>query len=236
MKPAVCVVLVSPRNPLNIGAAARAMSNFGFDDLRLVNAYEVAFREAKSAVGADKVLKSAREFPGLGEAVADCTLVAGTTGSMSQKATQPLYALEQGAKRLRRRPGRTALVFGSEKHGLSNEDLSFCDWLLRIPSRPEHRSMNLGQAVAVCLYELIRNPRAPKPAAARKKPATGVQTELLVARLDDALHQSGYYAGSGILRSRLRLRSLVKRLDLSERDAVVLMGMLRQILWKLEHP
>ncbi len=236
MNSAVCLVLVSPRNPLNIGAAARAMSNFGFSDLRLVNAYDVAFREAKSAVGAGAVLKAARQFDSLGDALTDCRLVVGTTGSIAQKAPQPLLGLEQAAKKLRRCAGRAALLFGSEKYGLSNEDMSHCDWLLRIPSRPEHRSMNLGQAVAVCLYELIRGARASKPSAPARKYATGAHIELLVARLDEALSQSGYYAGSGVLRSRLRLRNLVKRLDLSERDAVVMVGMLRQILWKLSHP
>ena len=73
------VVLISPRNPLNIGAAARAMSNFGFFHLRLVNAYDVAFREAKSAVNAATVLESAQQYKTIGEAVADCALVVGTT-------------------------------------------------------------------------------------------------------------------------------------------------------------
>ncbi|MBV8843869.1 MAG: hypothetical protein JO307_13750, partial [Bryobacterales bacterium] len=71
------VVLVAPRNPLNIGAAARAMSNFGFFDLRLVNPYQVAFREAKSAVKAERVLRDAQEYSTLAEAVADCALVVG---------------------------------------------------------------------------------------------------------------------------------------------------------------
>ena len=73
------VVLVAPRNPLNIGAAARAMSNFGFLHLRVVNPYDVAFREARSAVGASEVLANAEEYKSLAEAIADCTLVVGTT-------------------------------------------------------------------------------------------------------------------------------------------------------------
>src|ERR1035441_9055492 len=77
--PQLSVVLVSIRNPLNIGAAARAMANFGLEDLRVVNPYEVAFREAVSAVGGAHVLKSARVFETVAEAVADCSLVVGTT-------------------------------------------------------------------------------------------------------------------------------------------------------------
>src|SRR5262249_44181117 len=155
------------RNPLNIGAAARAMSNFGFFDLRLVNPYEVAFREAKSAVKAHRVLENAREFPTLADAVADCALVVGTTSKGPRALEHPLRRVEYRgraiAKKLASAP--VALLFGSEKFGLSNEDLSYCHWLLRIPTREEHGSMNLGQSVAVCLYEIIRN-----PAAASAKP------------------------------------------------------------------
>jgi TrmH family RNA methyltransferase len=157
------VVLVNTRNPLNIGAAARAMSNFGFFHLRVVNPYELAFREARSAVGASPILAAAEEFPSLAEAVADCTLVVGTTSVGHRELQHPVKRLEQAAPLIRKRlaASRVALLFGSEKRGLSNEDLSHCHWLLRIPTREEHRSMNLGQAVAVCLYELARNSSLP---------------------------------------------------------------------------
>src|SRR2546430_15232756 len=149
------VILVAPRNPLNIGAAARAMSNFGFFHLRVVNPYELAFREARSAVGAVPLLAQATEFKTVAEAVADCTLVVGTTSVGQRQLQHSARRLDQAASLLSKQlaGGRVALLFGSEKRGLSNEDLSHCHWLLRIPTREEHRSMNLGQAVAVCLYE-----------------------------------------------------------------------------------
>src|SRR6185437_9606509 len=130
------VVLVSTRNPLNIGAAARAMSNFGFSQLRVVNPYELAFREAKSAVGAAGLLRNAQEFSSLAEAVADCTLVAGTTAARDRKLDHSLRPLQQGAALIRRKALRdkVALLFGSEKRGLSNEDFSHCDFLIRIPT------------------------------------------------------------------------------------------------------
>jgi tRNA C32,U32 (ribose-2'-O)-methylase TrmJ len=78
------VVLVATRNPLNVGAAARAMSNFGFSRLRVVAPYDVAFREARSAVGAPQLLKNAEEFPNVSDAVADCSLVVGTTAASSR--------------------------------------------------------------------------------------------------------------------------------------------------------
>jgi len=116
------VVLVNTRNPLNIGAAARAMSNFGFFHLRVVNPYELAFREARSAVGASPILAAAEEFPSLAEAVADCTLVIGTTAVGHRELQHPVKRLEQAAPLIRKclATSRVALLFGSEKRGLSN--------------------------------------------------------------------------------------------------------------------
>src|SRR5229473_1900717 len=110
------VVLVATRNPLNIGAAARAMSNFGFPRLRLVNPYEPAFREARSAVGASKVLANAAVYERVAEAVADCTLVVGTTAVRHRDLHHPLRRLEIGARFIRKHlaSSRVALLFGSE--------------------------------------------------------------------------------------------------------------------------
>src|ERR1043166_1244462 len=140
--------MVATRNPLNIGAAARAMSNFGFMHLRLVNPYEVAFREARSAVGAGGILTAATEYKTVAEAIADCTLVIGTTAATKRELKHPLRRLEYGGKLLRNplTAGPVALLFGSEKYGLGNDDLAYCHWLMRIPTREEHGSMNLGQS------------------------------------------------------------------------------------------
>jgi tRNA/rRNA methyltransferase len=187
------VVLVATRNPLNIGAAARAISNFGFTNLRVVNPYDVAFREARSAVGASAVLANAQEFKSMSDAVADCTLVVGTTAVGPRELQHTLHRLEDGARIIRKRlaTGRIALLFGSEKVGLSNQDLSHCDFLIRIPTRPEHRSMNLAQAVAVCLYELVRRPNT-TTAPAKKVPARKGDLERLSTALANALLLSGY--------------------------------------------
>ena len=120
------VVLVATRNPLNIGAAARAMSNFGFPRLRLVTPFEPAFREARSAVGASEVLARAEVFQSVAEAVADCTLVVGTTAVRHRDLHPPLRRLEVGARLVRKRlaSNRVALLFGSEKRGLSNREIA----------------------------------------------------------------------------------------------------------------
>jgi len=229
------VVLVAPRNPLNIGAAARAMSNFGCPHLRLVNPYKVAFREARSAVGAGRLLAAAKEYPSVREAVADCSLVVGTTAVRHRELQHPLRRLETGARLIRKRlaSARVALLFGPEKTGLSNEDLSHCHWLMRIPTRQEHISMNLGQAVAVCLYELVRGAKV-KPQPARAQPAAlAAALDRISGSLFDALEISGYVNPKLAASAELKVRRMVRRFHLTEEDAEVFLGMLRQILWKL---
>ncbi len=229
------MVLVAPRNPLNIGAAARAMSNFGFTRLRLVNAYEVAYREARSAVGASAVLEGAEEFKTLAEAVADCTLVVGTASAGRRELRHPLRRLEYGARLIGRRLAASpvALVFGSEKFGLSNEDLSHCHWLMRIPTRAEHESMNLGQAAAVCLYELVRDAGAASAKPERKRRAEAGDLERATGLLLEVLRQSGYVNPRTAASTVEKIRRMMRRLDLSAADAVIWLGLLRQVLWKL---
>jgi TrmH family RNA methyltransferase len=232
------VVLVATRNPLNIGAVARAMSNFGVRRLRVVNPYEVAFREARSAVGASGLLAKAEQFDGVAEAVADCRLVVGTTAAGRRELQHGLRRLEQGARAIKRqlKTGPVALLFGSERYGLSNEELSHCHWLMRIPTREEHGSMNLGQAVAVCLYELVRGRKtaAAKIASGKKekKSAASREVERLTQILLEVLHTSGYVKPRAVAAEE-KLRRLVRRLELNADDTAVLLGMLRQIAWKL---
>ncbi|MGA7919172.1 MAG: RNA methyltransferase [Candidatus Acidiferrales bacterium] len=272
------VVLVSARNPLNIGAAARAMSNFAFSYLRVVTPYGPAYREARSAIGASSVLAKAEEYKTLAEAVADCALVVGTTAVRHRGLRHPLYRLEDGAKiickllasgevsthktqrkkspRLRVSQNRVALLFGSEKFGLTNEDLSHCNWLLHIPTSEQNISMNLGQAVAVSLYELIRrtksdlssrskNRSSDTPKVATKfgskfakptekpRPATAGELERFTAVLTEALSASGFLDLRKVADANERIRRLVRRLNLPSRDADMWTGIMRQIVWKL---
>jgi TrmH family RNA methyltransferase len=230
------VVLVAPRNPLNIGAAARAMANFGFTRLRVVNPYDVAFREARSAVHATSVLAAAEEFSNVGDAVADCRLVVGTTSLGHRELHHPLRRLEYAARLIRRQltAAPVALLFGSEKFGLSNEEMSHCHWLLRISTVDLNRSMNLGQAVAVCLYELARDARSIAAQPEKLKIAAAADSEQITAMLIEALERSGYINPRTAASTKTKVRRLIRRLNLTARDAPVVLGMLRQILWKLE--
>jgi TrmH family RNA methyltransferase len=250
------VVLVDTRNPLNMGAVARAMSNFGSLHLRVVNPYEKAYRQAVSAVGASTVMREAEEFALVAEAVADCTLVVGTTAVGNREVQQPLMGLQEAARMIRERleTSRVALLFGSEKRGLSNEQLSYCQWLLRIPTREEHRSMNLGQAAAVCLYEISRiengklkmgekahsGTRSSKGKIGKSGDEAGKEFASMetVERITEvwleALERSGYVGARARRTSEEKLRRMLRRFTMTERDAEVVLGMMKKVVGKLE--
>jgi TrmH family RNA methyltransferase len=214
------------------------MANFGFSRLRVVNPYDVAFREARSAVGAAPLLQTAEEFASTAKAVDDCDLVVGTTSVGHRELQHPLRRLEYGARlilhRLQKAP--VALLFGSEKFGLSNEDLSHCHWLMRIPTVGQDLSMNLGQAVALCLYELARDPKAAEASPDPIRRAKAGEVEQITRLLMEALERSGYVNPTTGASTEEKVRRLVRRMDIAGRDAPVLMGMLRQVLWKLGQP
>lgn len=289
------VVLVGARNPQNIGAAARALQDFGFRDLRVINQFappfEAAQLEAKSAVGAGEVMRSAQLFSSLPEAIADCTLVAGTTAIGERGLRLPVHSLRDAAPHLLEHlgdtssplenatretaqpltqqtpsqlqasqltaqqnpstpeaaqpiaqpepdipePSRVALLFGSEKTGLTNEQLSHCSLLLTIPLfAPEgrHLSMNLGQSVAVCLYELSREgfegARAlPVPTAPT---ATAADRERLTALLHELMQRSDY-ARRFPANARLEIvRQLAGSLGKSREEAGTWMGLFKLVL------
>ncbi len=215
------------------------MSNFGFRDLRLVNAYDVAFREARSGVNAGEVLQEATCHPSLGEALTDCGWVAGATGLEAREVAAPMQRLERAGKDIRQAAtqGRVALVFGSEKHGLSRGDISHCHQLVHIPTRPAHDSMNLGQAVAVCLYELVRE-REGEAVPDRRQLIRAPQALLdrLHAQWFSVLQETGYAKRRVAMSLDRKVRLLIRRLNLSNADATLLLGMFRQCGLALEDP
>ncbi len=262
------VVLVSPRNPLNIGAAARAMANFGFRRLAVIAPYEPHWREAKSAVGAPDLLANARETATFAEAASDCTLVIGTGTLARRKPEQQVTFLPDLAPIVRReleRAGRVALVFGSEKRGLTGEDLEHCHLLVEIPTDPRQPSMNLGQAVAVCLYEIasrLNVPFASMAAPGPGSPATGprrwgggpllsgtredassgieppacaADLDLLAGVIDETMLAANYSPAAMRRANRHDLHVMLRRLALSHRDARRILGLFRRILWRLQH-
>jgi tRNA/rRNA methyltransferase len=248
----LAVVLVGARNPSNIGAAARAMQDFGFTDLRIVNDYAAPFEaaqlEAKSAVAAGEVMRSARLFDNLAAAIADCNLIVGTTAIGARELTQPVQTLQQVSPKiittLTLEHTRVAILFGSEKTGLTNQQLSHCTLLTTIPmfapgaaadgTPVRHLSMNLGQSVAVCLYELSREgfEGVKELPVLHEATATADDRERLTQLLLDVMHATDYSRRYPSNSSEILVRQLAQQLGATHREAMTWMGFLRQILWR----
>jgi tRNA/rRNA methyltransferase len=232
-------VLVRPRNPLNIGAAARAMANFGFREMVVVAPYSPVWQEMRSALGAEEIVTSARAVESLVEAIGDASMVVGTTAGSRRNLDRDLIPLPDFPAWLRQRKavGRVAVVFGSEKTGLSNEHLSYCHTLVRIPTVLDCSSMNLGQAVAVCAYELARAGLVPtrplRPTVHLSDPAGAQSLDHLFERAARVLDQVGYLKPKSRRATLLNLRRLILDLELTIHDARILGGILAQIEWKI---
>jgi tRNA/rRNA methyltransferase len=267
------VVLVGARNPSNIGAAARAMQDFGFSDLRIVNdfaaPFEAAQLEAKSAVAAQHVMTNARRYDNLATAIADCTLIVATTAIGARQLKHPILPLQQAAPLILQAlttdensqlppsaqdldsetwvndepqsatiEPRVALLFGSEKTGLTNDQLSHATLLTTIPmyapEQARHLSMNLGQSVAVCLYELTRSgfEASVEIPPLHEAPSTADDRERLTQLLLDVLQATGYTRRFPANAAEPLVRQLVQQLGTSHREAMTWMGIFRQILWR----
>jgi tRNA/rRNA methyltransferase len=228
------VVLVRTRNPLNIGVVARVMSNFGFLRLRLVQPFEPSFREARSAVGAAELLQNAEVFETVAEAVADCALVVGTSAVRDRELHHEVSTLPRVANDIciSLNKQNVALMFGSEKTGLSSEDLNHCNVLMRIATREEHVSLNLAQAVAVSLYEIGRED-AEAQSSDEPVMASAGNLERITAVLLEALNDCGYVKGESEVATEQKVRRLIKRMKLSDEDAELWLGMFRKMLWKM---
>jgi TrmH family RNA methyltransferase len=235
------IVLVSPRNPLNIGAVARAMANFGFEKLTVVAPYAPHWREARSAVGAPELLRNATECATLAEALAQCSFAAGTGTLEYRKPEQPIVPLPELGQMLAaelERAGRIAMVFGPEKHGLTREDLSSCHVLVEIPTDPRQPSMNLGQAVAVCLYEVACRMPANGADKVVEEPRIGARTtseslDRLGALIEETMTAAGYSPRAMQPANRHDLRLMLRRLSPSPLDTRRMLGLFRRILHRL---
>ena len=237
------------------------MANFGFARLAVVAPYEEHWREAKSAVGASDLLQNAMRVESLAEAVAECTLVIGTGTLARRKPEQPVIPLPELTPRVDAelaRGGRIALVFGPEKRGLTREDLAHCHMLVEIPTDARQPSMNLGQAVAVCLYELAARKDVTSRAESRETrklpsirpktgkttgrvtesdtPAAGRELERLAEVVEQTMLAANYSPEAMRAANRHDLNLLLRRLALTRRDARRILGLFRKVLWRLKHP
>lgn len=179
----ISIVLVKPRNPQNIGAAARAMGNFGFEDLRLVQPWDPTWQEAKSAVGASPILKKAKVFNTTQDAAKDANIIIATTALKNRKPFQQILTLNKIETFIKENNDKKiALLFGSEKTGLTAEDIDKADYILNIPTTAKVPSINLAQAVILCCWEFAKN-NLKTPRTNIKKSATVKEREIALNNL-----------------------------------------------------
>lgn len=218
------------------------MANFGFSRLSVVAPYAEHWNEARSAVGAESLLLKARETPSLAEAISHCTLVIGTATFTKRIPEQTRVSLPSLAGRIRnevQQGGHVALVFGSEKRGLTREDLSRCHLVVEIPTEPQQPSMNLAQAVAVCLYELSREWSSGKQSNIEERTAIvsadSGSLDLLGELIEKTMVLANYSPSVMQSANAHDLRLMLRRLCLNPEDARRILGLFRRISRKIEH-
>jgi tRNA/rRNA methyltransferase len=239
------IVLVRPHFPGNIGATARIMGNMGLGDLALVEPVADPLDPAarQMSTHSEAILHEVRVVSTLAEALADRHLAVATSASAAgiyrQHAGPPDRVLAQVAVALG--DGRkVALVFGPEPTGLTNDEIAQCQGLVTIPTADAHSSLNLAQAVAICLYELRRCVEGPtpsppaKPGGERRRSPTLAEMEGLFAHLREALEGIHFLYGDKADPLMHAIRQMLGRAQLSVGETKILHGLARQILWHRE--
>jgi TrmH family RNA methyltransferase len=229
-------VLVETSHPGNIGAVARAMKNMGVLDLVLVKPREYPHPDATArASGADDVLANARVVESLAEAIADCGLVLATTARTRDQYFRVLEAREAGARMVaeaRGGSGAVAVLFGTERFGLSNEHLQVAHALLRIPANPDYESLNIAMAAQLIAYEIRMAQHQPGAyLAPRETPlATPEQMEGLYAHLQQVMDEVGFrdrtQQGTNLM---ARIRRMFNRTELDSNELNILRGILTAV-------
>src|SRR5271170_435476 len=229
-------VLFRPQSPGNIGAAARAIKNMGFDDLRLVAPGTLKSREAVAmAVHADDVLAHATVYPELADALADCSIAVGTTSRRGGYRSRAV-PLRAAAVELEALAGanKIALVFGREDRGLTNRELKLCHRLVTIPTAPEYPSLNLAQAVMVVAYELMMAGTAAAESARAPEFVAASVSDPMLDRMAEALVAIGFIPDDNPEHIMLAIREIFGRSGLTAREVEILNGMARQMRWVAE--
>ncbi|HSQ68551.1 MAG TPA: RNA methyltransferase, partial [Steroidobacteraceae bacterium] len=228
----VRIVLVGTSHPGNIGSVARAMKTMGLEDLYLVAPERFPAAEATAmAANATDILGRARVCSELREAVDDCGLVVGTTARPRQMAWRMLEPREAAVEiRQAAATGNVALLFGSERSGLTNQEIEQCQLLVTIPTGPQYASLNLAMAVQVLAYEVLIASRSAGAGDEQKVPlATAAEMEKLFEQLEQVLEEIDFRDRTGAGHLMLRLRRLFNRAVLDENEANILRGILTAV-------
>ncbi|KIH76324.1 tRNA/rRNA methyltransferase [Geoalkalibacter ferrihydriticus] len=230
----IAVVLVEPRHPGNIGMVCRAMANFGVSDLRLVNPCHYLHPEAhKLAVFASDLLGQAQVYASLAEALADLEITVATTRRMGRMRGELLDVsrLPQTFATLSA-AGRAGLVFGREDAGLTNAEVALCSHAATIGTSAQGGSLNLAQAVVVCLYETCRSVACATPAP-RQEPASQGEMASLYADMEAVLQRIAFLNPERPEAVTNPLRDIFRRAGLSSAEAGMLRGMWGQLAWSI---
>jgi TrmH family RNA methyltransferase len=226
----VRVVLVEPLEAGNVGAAARAMKNFGFTDLWIVGGKSERVDDVSAwwAVGAIDVVQNATRVDTLEEALAACHLTVATTAVRGRQVYDHLQPADV-ARLANEQLGdehRIALVFGREKYGLSGREVMLCQRTASIPTWPDFPTMNLAMSVAIFCYELGKGLR---PAPAPREPATHQLVNELTKQTRALLTEIDYFGDKSPDRMCAELQAIVGRAALTTREASLLLAMVRKM-------
>lgn len=189
------IILVRPQLGENIGKAARAMLNFGLTEMRIVNPRDgwPNPMAGPTSAGADIVIEQARIFDRLSDAIADISHIYATT-VRRRGVTKPVLDPETAAAQIRRSPGRSAILFGTERSGLAAEEVAAARTIITVPINPEFGSLNLAQAVMVCAYEWSKTQAlASPPKIELSPPAPQDELDGMIDQLAGMLHDKGYF-------------------------------------------
>ena len=231
------VVLVNPIYGGNVGSVTRAMANMGVNDLVIAQPREMDWDDARRMACAGlPILEGCRKVPTLAEAVADCGLVMGSTARLGLYRAHSGTPRELAPRALEAaRTGKVALVFGREDKGLSNEELAICTQIIQIPTTAEHSSLNLAQAVLICLYEMFMVGGTFEPSQEKSVEATSVWRERMFAIWRETLLDIGFMKDDKADHMMMGLRRIFARSPLTEDDVSILMGIARQATWAAHH-
>jgi tRNA/rRNA methyltransferase len=240
------IVLVHTHYAGNLGATARVMRNFGLSDLVLVAPYAYTTNPEAQRMARDglSILNSARIVPELSDALADCVYSfatssmtagvwrSGTIGTVAEKMPE-LFATSHS--------GPVAVVFGPEPHGLSNDEIGYCNGVVHIPVDAEYGSLNLAQAVAICCYELRKawsnaeNTSRGQPEVPGRSVAPFAEQERMFEHLREGLTAIGYLFGDKTDSLMHAVRHLIGRSQPTPQEVKLLHGLARQMLWASQH-
>jgi TrmH family RNA methyltransferase len=233
----ITIILVRPQSPGNIGAAARAMRNMGLHRLALVAPARFPHPEARMmARGAEELLRQARLYDSLQEAVATCHWLVGTS-ARRRRYRKPACTPRDLARQLPAlcQQHHVGIVFGPEDAGLTSPELDLCHELVVIPTVATATSLNLAQAVMVVCYEIMQARYEP-PAQQVPALASMAEIEAMYTHLQQAFAMRGFSDTHSIERVLDGLRRIFERTELERRDVRLLRGIARQLAWALRHP